>query len=79
MPTTGGEQRAAKLKDALAGIIPDGVLVRFSTVMEGPKLSFEVNRRFAADMMAAVSPAVRRVLIGDGPAAALDRDLGGRA
>ncbi len=76
LPTTGGEQRAAKLKDAFEGIIPDGVLVRFSTVLEGPKVSFDVNRRFAADLMAAVSPAVRRVLVGDAPMAALGRDLG---
>ncbi len=79
LPTTGSEQRAAKLKDALAGIIPDGVLVRFSTVMDGPKVSFGVNRAFAADLMAAVSPEVRRVLVGDAPTAALGRDLGGRA
>lgn len=76
LPTTGGEQRAAKLKDAFEGIIPDGVLVRFSTVLDGPKRSFDVNRRFAADLMAAVSPAVRRVLVGDAPMAALGRDLG---
>lgn len=78
LPTTGGEQRVAKLKDAFAGIIPDGVLVRFSTVLDGPKRSFEVNRHFAADLMAAVSPAVRRVLVGDAPTAALGRDFGGR-
>ena len=75
LPTTGNEQRAAKLKDAFEGIIPDGVLVRFSTVLDGPKVSFDVNRRFAADLMAAVSPAVRRVLVGDAPMAALGRDL----
>lgn len=79
LPTTGGEQRVAKLKDAFAGIIPDGVLVRFSTVLDGPKVSFDVNRRFAADLMAAVSPAVRRVLVGDAPMAALGRDLAGGA
>lgn len=76
LPTTGGEQRVAKLNDAFDGIIPDGVLVRFSTVLDGPKVSFDVNRRFAADLMAAVSPAVRRVLVGDAPMAALGRDLG---
>jgi hypothetical protein len=65
--------------DARAGIIPDGVLVRISTVMDGPKVSFAVNRKFAADLMAAVSPEVRRVLVGDQPTLALGRDLGGRA
>ena len=79
LPTTGAQQRAAKLEDAFAGIIPDGVLVRFSTVMEGSKVSFGVNRRFAADLMAAVSPQVRRVLVGDAPMAALGRDLSERA
>lgn len=79
LPTTGSEQRSAKLKDAFAGIIPDGVLVRFSTVLDGPKRSFEVNRRFAADLMAAVSPEVRRVLVGDAPMTAIGRDLAGQA
>ena len=79
LPTEGSEQREAKLASEFAGVIPDGVLVRFSTVAEDPKAAFATNRRFVGDLMAAVSPAVRRVLVGDAPTAAVARALAARA
>lgn len=65
LPTTGAEQRAVKLRTAFAGQIPDGVLARFSTIAEEAGPAFLTNRRFVEDLMAALSPAARRVLVGD--------------
>jgi len=79
LPTNGSEQREAKLASEFSGVIPDGVLVRFSTVAEDPKQAFATNRRFIGDLMAAVSPAVRRVLVGDAPMAAIGRALAAKA
>lgn len=73
LPISGAAQREAKLSSAFAGIIPDGVLARFSTVADAPGPAFATNRRFIGDLMAALSPAVRRVLAGDAVAEALSR------
>lgn len=64
LPTTGGEQRWSKLQQQFDGIIPDGILVRMSTVAEPTPQTFAELRRFAAAMVAAVAPADRAVLIG---------------
>ncbi len=64
LPTSGAEQRVAKLKQQIAGIIPDGILVRLSTVAEPSKEVFAALRGFAADLVEGVSPANRAVLIG---------------
>ncbi len=72
LPTSGGEQRAVKLRNAMAGIIPDGVLTRVSTVAEDPAKAFASNQRFIADLLLAVRPAVRRVLTGDAITRALN-------
>lgn len=73
LPTTGNEQRVAKLKQQIAGIIPDGILVRISTVSEpGPEV-FAALRQFAATMVAAVAPADRAVLIGSTLGARMSR------
>ena len=72
LPISGGEQRAAKLHNALAGIIPDGVLVRVSTLADDPARAFASNQQFIVDLLRAVRPAVRRVLTGDAIAHALN-------
>jgi EpsI family protein len=64
LPSTGREQRWMRLRTELSGIIPDGVLVRISTIGANPAPAFALNRRFAADLLANVSPAARRVLAG---------------
>ncbi len=73
LPTSGAEQRRAKLNDAFAGRISDGVLARFSTIGDAAAPSFAMNQRFIADLMATLRPAVRRVLAGDAMNAALAR------
>jgi len=72
LPTSGGEQRTVKLRNAMAGIIPDGVLARVSTLADDPAKAFASNQQFIADLLAAVRPAVRRVLTGDAIALALN-------
>ncbi len=64
LPQSGSEQRIAKLKIALAGTVPDGVLVRISNVEPDDATAFALNERFAADLLAAMSPTSRPVLIG---------------
>lgn len=64
LPTTGREQRWSKLEQQIAGIIPDGILVRISTVAEPDPATFTALREFAAAMLTAVKPADRAVLIG---------------
>ena len=65
LPTTGTEQREAKLEQQLAGIIPDGILVRMSTVAEADESVFRALRGFAGDLVAAVTPVDRPALIGN--------------
>lgn len=64
LPQSGSEQRLAKLKIAFEGTVPDGVLVRISNVEGDDATAFSLNERFAADLIAAMSPASRPVLIG---------------
>jgi EpsI family protein len=72
LPTSGSEQRAAKLRNAMAGFIPDGVLTRVSTIADDPTKAFASNQQFIADLLAAVRPVVRRVLTGDAITRALN-------
>lgn len=64
LPQTGGEQRMARLENAVKGYVPDGILVRCSTVGEsGP--GFKLADRFVGEMLRAVAPAKRPPLVGD--------------
>lgn len=71
LPVDGADQRWARLRSEMAGTIPDGVLVRISSVGTDPARGLELNRRLAADLMQALSPLARRVLLGTEPAKAL--------
>jgi len=64
LPTSGAEQRWARLKAEMSGTIPDGVLVRISSLGSDAERGFALNRRLAADLLAALTPAARRVLVG---------------
>jgi EpsI family protein len=61
-PTSSGEQRTARFKNTLAGIIPDGVLCRFSTV-DTAKAS-DGLKQFLQELAAATGGQGRRVLFG---------------
>ena len=49
----------------MAGIVPDGILVRLSTVADPSKEVFSALRAFAGELVAAVAPANRAVLVGN--------------
>ena len=63
LPISNSEQRQMRFRIALAGIIPDGVLVRVSNTLSDDAEGFGLNARFAADLLAAVPAAVRPALI----------------
>lgn len=61
-PTRWSEQKTAVIAENLAGIIPDGVLVRISSVTPGDgKPLFDA---FARDLYRSVGPQMRQVLVG---------------
>jgi EpsI family protein len=64
LPQDGNDQRVAKLKCAFQGLIPDGVLVRISSVEAEPANGFALNEQFAADMLQACVAPGRPALIG---------------
>ena len=62
-PIDSGEQRADRFKNAVAGLIPDGILCRFSTPDESAK-SWAALELFVHDLVAATKPAGQQVLVG---------------
>lgn len=63
LPVDNDEQRRMRFRTALAGIIPDGVLVRVSNTLEDEAEAFALNGRFVADLMQAVPPPIRPALV----------------
>lgn len=64
LPTDGREQRSMKLAQSLRGIIPDGILVRISTVGTPSRAVFDGLGAFAREMLQAMKPGDRPALIG---------------
>lgn len=58
--------RIALLKYGLTGRVPDGMLVRVSSIDTDAAASFQMQDRFLRDLLAAVSPEFRSRLIGAG-------------
>lgn len=71
LPISGSEQREARLATALKGEIADGALFRCSTVGLDDAAAFTALRAFVAELVRAVSPADRPVLLGTSRARAL--------
>jgi EpsI family protein len=63
-PTTSAGQRWSTLRQTLAEGVPDGVLVRISTLHPDYDVALTVLRRFAASLLEGASPALRRLLVG---------------
>jgi EpsI family protein len=61
-----------KLEYGLRGWIPDGVLIRVSTVGIQPEMSFKIQDKFIRDLLNAAPPDTRTFMVGD-PAKALHR------
>ena len=64
LPVNGAEQRTVRFKNALSGIIADGVLVRMSTLTLDQARGDHVNDTFARALIAGIGPDGRRVLLG---------------
>jgi EpsI family protein len=62
------QKRLAEIKLGLTGQIPDGLLFRVSSIDADTKRGFEMQQRFAADLLASVPPATRKRLSGLGQA-----------
>lgn len=63
LPQTGEQQRMARLENAVKGFVPDGILVRCSTVGD-PTEAFKIVDRFVISMLEAVPAARRPALVG---------------
>jgi EpsI family protein len=63
LPVSAAQQREDLFKIALDGVIPDGLLSRFSTIADGDDAWASIEA-FVADLVGAVQPKHRRVLIG---------------
>lgn len=63
-PTTSFGQRWSTLRQTLEAGVPDGVLVRISTLHPDPSSALAVTRRFASSLIEGASPALRRLLLG---------------
>src|SRR5262249_35484953 len=64
LPRSGEEQRADRLKIGLQGVIPDGLLGRFSLVSGDGAQHWAQVERFVPELLFAAKPAARRVLVG---------------
>ena len=64
LPTSWMDQRAAVVRANLKRIIPDGVLVRFSSLHPDFRSARPVLEEFASALARALSPAGRKLLIG---------------
>jgi len=58
------DRQIIRLKYGLRGIIPDGALIRISTVGLSQEMSFKVQDQFIRDFLAAVAPQDRRFFTG---------------
>ena len=66
VPTSWSGQRVAVIRSNLAGSIPDGLLVRLSTVSNDAAQAQATLKKFAAEMLSAMPVASRNMLIGPG-------------
>ena len=64
---TGIQQKLRRLAYGLSGEIPDGMLVRVSTISRDASAAYGVQDRFVADMLGALAPKDRVHLIGGSP------------
>jgi EpsI family protein len=70
-PVSGNEQRLYRVRAALDGYVPDGLLARFSVEGIAPKHAFDLLARLIGELVAAVKPTARAPLIGSPRAGAM--------
>jgi len=62
--TTAISMRLAELSYAARNRIPDGMLVRISSIDKATDMANQIQRDFASDLIAAIAPATRRRFLG---------------
>lgn len=73
LPTTQMEQRVDKLKAAIAGVVPDGILVRCSILGRDGDRNFRVNSAFLQQLVLGIEPQYRAAFVGSKLASSLSR------
>lgn len=63
-PTTSFEQRFSALRQMVGGTVPDGVLVRMSTLTSNRPEAMQMLARFAGSLLSAAGPELRLLLAG---------------
>lgn len=70
-PISASEQRKARFENTMAGVVPDGVLCRFSTA--NTNTAWAGLHAFLRELIEATAPAGRRVLVGSARSLALQQ------
>ncbi len=70
-PTSASEQRQARFQNTMAGVVPDGVLCRFSTA--NTSTAWTGLHQFLLELIGATAPHGRQVLIGSARSLALQQ------
>lgn len=77
LPQDGGEQRTARFRNALQGIVPDGMLCRFSMAARSPADAWAALDGLVGDLLTATRADRRAVFIGTQLAKASSRRAAG--
>lgn len=64
LPSSTLERQGAKLAYGLSGYIPDGVLVRVSSISREPEAAFELHKEFIGELIRATPVEYRSFLVG---------------
>jgi EpsI family protein len=75
LPRSDGEQRADRLKIGLKGVIPDGLLARFSLVSTDGAQHWAKLKGFIPELLFALGPPGRRALVGTERTQAIGRTI----
>jgi EpsI family protein len=71
LPMSGGEQRIARIRTAMEGVVADGLLARFSVVGPDPASSFALLTGFVPAFVRSVASDKRAIFVGTHVARAL--------
>jgi EpsI family protein len=77
--TSGLEQKWVQIRYGVRGLVPDGMLVRVSTIDNEPARAYDVHRRFVADLASALDGQARRRVFGAESGATAARGPGAAA
>lgn len=61
---TGTEQKLAQLSYSLRGVIPDGMLVRVSSIDGDPSRAYQMHQAFITELAGAIQPGLRPFVVG---------------